>query len=531
MFWVTGEQDHSGFSGAGAQLVWGLRPNGSLRRVSDVERGRRCGCICPACERPLVAKKGRQLAEHFAHEGGNACSGAHETNAHAWAKEILRQKKKLWLPAGHAVAGEWQRETFSARYFEFEDARLEKRAGDIVPDVVLTVKGRELIVEILVTHACDEEKISKIREAGVSALEIDLSSYRHAETEEAVAEALIGGPGRGAPREWLYNAKVDADSQRLAVQRARQQARDQARKEADRRDRVAALVRAARAIRVGRNARTMSDLNTVEVYGLSEHTGIVRHSSTSAFRVPAKLWQSAVLARTLIPASVQAGTTFDVRQIIRELEDCVAPAFREEPPRGLQQEVSRALPGFRFPRAAVAEYLFDLAQRAVVEPEVRGSYRIADDLSFSLHQRTEELRGQQSRMQAAQDQLRRILNQVSAEEQEGFVFERWFKQPMPQIGLSLASIVEDEVGWGAVQQLLNGIERMFRPGQPPAEITLGLPLEGVIKRSGERERAAAEKLERERVEAAVQAQRDRVAWITREAVRILGEGRGLSLAR
>lgn len=43
---------------------------GRTRFVGEVPRGAACGCFCPVCAAPLVAKQGEALEWHFAHEGG-----------------------------------------------------------------------------------------------------------------------------------------------------------------------------------------------------------------------------------------------------------------------------------------------------------------------------------------------------------------------------------------------------------------------------------------------------------------------------
>ncbi len=50
-------------------IPFGLK-NGKYYDVSEVERGRACGCICPSCKQVLVAKKGdsEKMAHHFAHD-------------------------------------------------------------------------------------------------------------------------------------------------------------------------------------------------------------------------------------------------------------------------------------------------------------------------------------------------------------------------------------------------------------------------------------------------------------------------------
>jgi len=44
--------------------------DGQLLDVSEVPRGRACGCICPSCHQVLIAKKGdsEKMAHHFAHD-------------------------------------------------------------------------------------------------------------------------------------------------------------------------------------------------------------------------------------------------------------------------------------------------------------------------------------------------------------------------------------------------------------------------------------------------------------------------------
>ncbi|ENQ8062034.1 hypothetical protein ACEQ2R_004576 [Vibrio parahaemolyticus] len=50
-------------------IPFGLK-DGKYYDVSEVERGRACGCICPSCKQVLVAKKGNpeKMAHHFAHD-------------------------------------------------------------------------------------------------------------------------------------------------------------------------------------------------------------------------------------------------------------------------------------------------------------------------------------------------------------------------------------------------------------------------------------------------------------------------------
>ena len=53
-----------------AQLTIALDGNDIIKFVGEVAKGGDCGCFCPACRSPLVAKKGRINEWHFAHVSG-----------------------------------------------------------------------------------------------------------------------------------------------------------------------------------------------------------------------------------------------------------------------------------------------------------------------------------------------------------------------------------------------------------------------------------------------------------------------------
>ena len=72
--------------------------NGIITSVDDVESGLKCGCVCPACGEPLVAKKGAKRIHHFAHQSGHNCEYGYESSLHLAAKEILSKSQKIILP-------------------------------------------------------------------------------------------------------------------------------------------------------------------------------------------------------------------------------------------------------------------------------------------------------------------------------------------------------------------------------------------------------------------------------------------------
>ncbi len=79
-------------------LLFALR-GGQWTGIRSVASGLACGCVCPACDAALVAKKGHKQQHHFAHARGAICTGGLETALHRLAKAALVAQRGLMLPA------------------------------------------------------------------------------------------------------------------------------------------------------------------------------------------------------------------------------------------------------------------------------------------------------------------------------------------------------------------------------------------------------------------------------------------------
>ncbi|MDE2759370.1 MAG: competence protein CoiA family protein [Paracoccaceae bacterium] len=74
------------------------KKDGRCIGINEVERGLRCGCICKACGHPLIARQGKIRDWHFAHADRSDCKGMGETHLHLAAKQILLDRKEIFLP-------------------------------------------------------------------------------------------------------------------------------------------------------------------------------------------------------------------------------------------------------------------------------------------------------------------------------------------------------------------------------------------------------------------------------------------------
>jgi hypothetical protein len=173
----------------------------SMVDISQVESGLSCNCFCPECGDQMIAKKGEIMIHHFAHKGGAGCAGGIETALHLMAKQLILDRKQIFVPDVYSPL----RTIELGRLIEFESATLEKAAGGIIADVVLEAKGRQLIVEIAVTHFCDYEKINKIIGLGLSVIEIDLSGMSKQEFDLKKLAFYLFEDARNT--RWVNNAK------------------------------------------------------------------------------------------------------------------------------------------------------------------------------------------------------------------------------------------------------------------------------------------------------------------------------------
>lgn len=189
------------------RLPYGMQA-GVLTHVSDVASGLACGCLCPACGEPLVAKKGQFKQHHFAHAADGDCSTAVETALHLAAKSILESRREVVLPAVEAKFAGTRRTIVLAPELSYvvEKVELERSVGAIVPDVLAWISGRKVAIEVRVTHAVDERKIERLRELGLSTVEIDLSRAARDLSMAALEPLVVGG---GSHKKWVYNAAAE----------------------------------------------------------------------------------------------------------------------------------------------------------------------------------------------------------------------------------------------------------------------------------------------------------------------------------
>jgi hypothetical protein len=191
-----------------SKLPFGLR-NGHPIHISQVEKGLKCGCSCPVCRQILIARKGTKTIHHFAHYRALECLGAFESAIHMAAKEILESYGKILLPAVMTSLGNNDGARiclYKQQMLKFKKMSLERRIDRIIPDILLEVNGRKLIIEITVTHGIDVEKLNRIKKLNISTLEIDLTNLAQNLSLTELERVVVYGPEH---KRWIYNSKKE----------------------------------------------------------------------------------------------------------------------------------------------------------------------------------------------------------------------------------------------------------------------------------------------------------------------------------
>lgn len=192
------------------KVPFGLR-GGQLFEPLQVENGKRCGCDCPGCGRPLIARQHAQTP-HFAHAPGEDCARGYETAIHLAAKQLIAERMTIALPpldwrapSGWG-AGEREPERLAdSMLVELSNVRVEHWMDSMRPDLVATHRGTDLLIEIAVTHFVEPGKASKIEALGLPAIELDISASRQAVGFATLEKLLFTTPSLG---QWIFHPEL-----------------------------------------------------------------------------------------------------------------------------------------------------------------------------------------------------------------------------------------------------------------------------------------------------------------------------------
>ena len=191
----------------------------------EVPRGAACNCVCPGCNRSVIARQGTEREWHFAHAKGDACQEGYEVSVHELAKQIIRQRCELLLPALDVAVSatdafgqfiEEREHVLDSRKIHLDECWTGKLSGEATVDVIGRVRDREILVEITVFHRLMPEKLERLVSTGIASLQIDLAEFKVTQATRSKIEAAIFENERN--RHWLYHPLIQ-DARQKAKRR------------------------------------------------------------------------------------------------------------------------------------------------------------------------------------------------------------------------------------------------------------------------------------------------------------------------
>lgn len=462
--------------------------------VSQVKKGQTYRC--PACKCPLTAVlKTKVRRQHFRHRRGADCSNAYETSLHTAAEQVIKDNEEILVPAVVAQHGRQFRSiTDEPKRFRYSDACLEVQMDGIRPDVVLheaRESGRQLLVEIFVTHRTEQRKIDLIRDRRLPTFEINLSKTPRDVGVENFKESVL----YGAKRKWLFNKAIF-------------EAEEELRGEAETRFRGigASLAAAYEAEFTPMHNRWQQDIEDARIEDLIG-AEIPGHR---CFAVAPEIWQCAILSRFLRSPDHSRFSADDMLHWLNS-EGLLKPAFRKllgTPDRDLLAHVRAMVKGFRNPLKVVEDYAGQMVLRGLFPTSKSAGASSAEQTEFAEECARRIQNTYYWRLRMAE--VEKIFKAIQAEAENGarMDWNAWLGSWQPALnGTPAEMIAGTGLQFKGLVEHLTSLERMLEPGSPiPSAGMLGLPLEPE-RDARDSERLKQEAAERARVAAEIERKR------------------------
>jgi hypothetical protein len=155
--------------------------------VGDVSKGRACGCICPSCRTPLVARHGAVKAWHFAHasrgaydQTANECGYSFEVSARLMALQLLRQGMTMAIPDCYGTLDGDDFDVAPEQSICLDAVAVETPFSGVTVDALAMINGAPFVIYL--THAARgvPEQLRSPSNPMASVIAVDVSALRMA---------------------------------------------------------------------------------------------------------------------------------------------------------------------------------------------------------------------------------------------------------------------------------------------------------------------------------------------------------------
>jgi hypothetical protein len=383
-----------------------------------------------------------------------------------------------------------------------------------VPDLFLECGERTLLVEISVTHPCDDAKCEVLRANGIATLEIDLSEVPRHASRKKVTKAVLGA----APRHWVYHPKIDSA---VAEMKAADEAKLRLEKEAFDQKVIRASADYAAGLKdlASRPPPRLSRKTDILRAGFGKHIGIIVDGA-GCFTVTPREWQFIILRDALAPRDDEPHPAYRITTLFEWLKkrQLIRPAFRYVGPEVEKDLIARGI-GFLSPYRSIERYLDELCARGITRKTQ--AFYSAPSLVSAVGRLRESDERRQGYRQSLIERGERILQAIPESERRGLTGASWLDVRQSN-GVSLADAINtDDPGIGTVFFDLRVVEDMLFSGGRFTDVTLGLPIAAERERQRAARQAEADKREAVRLKGLREAEEARVQRLRQAATTYL----------
>lgn len=173
---------------------WAENAAGQMVHIENVPNGLQCGCHCPHCKEPLLARHGDVKAHGFAHhskERKATLKICYQVILYKVAEHIVQTEKRIHAPSYYGI--------FKEQDIFFKQVNIDGQyeRADKQPDVVaVTKEGVQYLIEFTFSHKVQHKK--PIDYQNMNCLEVDLEG----QSLESLRKFLLNS---NKNRKWVNN--------------------------------------------------------------------------------------------------------------------------------------------------------------------------------------------------------------------------------------------------------------------------------------------------------------------------------------
>lgn len=148
---------------------------------SEADRGAECGCICPSCKTPLIARQGGSNANHFAHRSRNvykktnkACEFSPMVAVRMMARQQLEDELEITLPDYYRYFGSDKFLVTKSSRVYLKDVKVERMIGKVPVDCSGHIGPYELIIYFTHKGRHPPLELQEIKSEALGIISVDI---------------------------------------------------------------------------------------------------------------------------------------------------------------------------------------------------------------------------------------------------------------------------------------------------------------------------------------------------------------------